>query len=559
MPNNKFDPAALNNTVTGTPGNDVLLGGPDNDVISGLAGVDSITGGGGADTLSGGAGRDRFEYLSLADGGDTITDFQGSRYGDVIDVSAIAQQFNWDPIDPFGSGFITMRQSGSDTIVLIDADGGSDGYQPFLTLTGVNLTQSSDYFVFDPSVGQDFTPPPTQPGAVDGNTVYGTGANDVFYADAERTHFIGLAGDDLAFGGPEDNILEGGSGNDVLTGDAGNDRLDGGTGVDWMEGGRGDDVYIVDDRGDVAFEKAGSGFDTVVSSVSYILGVNFEALTLTGTGGVQLGIGNDRDNIITGTNGVDTLVGGAGNDTLFGLDGIDKLIGEDGDDELSGGAGNDWLYGGEGNDTLRGGDGADVLSGSLGNDTASYEGASIAVIADLTLSTGNGGAAAGDILSSIENLTGTAFADRLSGGRSANILDGGGGNDQLFGRDGADTLRGGDGNDFLDGGARKDVLTGGAGNDTFFFASAADGGDTITDFATGDHIALSADGFGIDSIEDFTFILGGTATDATPTAIYDEATGRLSWDADGSGAGQAVVLATLTDGPTLTHDDFLIV
>ena len=92
------------------------------------------------------------------------------------------------------------------------------------------------------------------------------------------------SGDDLVFGSVEDNILEGGADNDVLVGDDGNDRLDGGTGFDWMEGGRGNDLYVVDDRGDAAIENADSGFDTVVSSVSYSLGANIEALTLTGTG-----------------------------------------------------------------------------------------------------------------------------------------------------------------------------------------------------------------------------------------------------------------------------------
>lgn len=558
----EIDPAAAGDTITGTPGNDILLGGSGDDVISGKAGVDNIWGGGGSDTLTGGGGRDRFEFRSIAEVGDTITDFQDGRYGDVIDISAIAAEFNWplndDPL--LVGGFIRIEHAGADTNVLIDADGGGDSFQTLVTLSNVHLNVSSDNWILDPSVGQNFTPEPTLPGAGDGNTVYGTGANDVFYADAQHTHFVGFSGDDQVFGSVEDNILEGGADNDVLVGDDGNDRLDGGTGFDWMEGGRGNDLYVVDDRGDAAIENADSGFDTVVSSVSYSLGANIEALTLTGTGvGVQLGIGNNLDNIITGTNGVDTLVGDLGNDTLFGLDGIDKLIGQDGDDDLSGGAGNDWLYGGNDNDTLRGGDGADVLSGSLGNDTASYEGAEIAVIADLTLSTANGGAAAGDILSSIENLTGTAFADRLSGGQSANILEGLAGADRLFGRDGADTLRGGDGNDFLDGGARKDVLTGGAGEDTFYFASTAEGGDTITDFTLDDHIALSAAGFGIESVEDFAFALASDPITALPTAIYDSTTGKLSWDSDGAGSAQAVMLATLTEAPALTHDDFLVI
>ena len=48
-----------------------------------------------------------------------------------------------------------------------------------------------------------------------------------------------------------------------------------------------------------------------------------------------------------------------------------------------------------------------------------------------------------DTLTSIENLTGSAFDDTLTGDADANVLSG---------RDGDDTLNGGAGNDTLDGG-----------------------------------------------------------------------------------------------------------
>lgn len=555
-----------NDQIVGSAENNILEGNAGNDTVTGGTGVDSLWGGEGVDTLSGGGGRDRFEYHSLADAGDTITDFQSGRYGDVIDLSGIAQQFNWDTSDPFESGFITVQQSGSDTVVQIDVDGGGDGFRDFVTLTGVNLGLTSDSFVFDPSVGQSFTRAPTFPSAMEGDTITGTHFGDVFYADAQFTHLVGLQGDDQLFGSVEDNILEGGADNDVLVGDAGNDRLDGGIGVDWMEGGQGDDTYIVDHPSDVVNEFANGGYDTVISNfTSPGLAPNAEELVMTTTVLQSSATGNDLDNVIRGTNNQNTLSGSAGDDTIYGLGGNDWIYGNGitdaaDNDVLFGGDGNDWLYGGNGNDTLNGGEGADSLSGLLGNDTVTYEDAQIGVGVDLSSSAAQReGAAAGDFLSSIENLTGTNFDDSVFGGDSANILEGLAGNDQLHGRGGADTLRGGDGNDLLDGGARKDVLTGGAGEDTFYFASTGEGGDTITDFAAGDHIALSAAGFGIDSIEDFAFVLGAPATEAIPTAIYDSATGRLSWDADGSGAGAAVQLATLTDAPTLSHDDFLVI
>ena len=56
--------------------------------------------------------------------------------------------------------------------------------------------------------------------------------------------------------------LIGEAGNDVLNGEAGNDTLNGGTGADNMNGGFGNDIYFVDNVGDVAAEVA-SGVDLV--------------------------------------------------------------------------------------------------------------------------------------------------------------------------------------------------------------------------------------------------------------------------------------------------------
>ena len=64
----------------------------------------------------------------------------------------------------------------------------------------------------------------------------------------------------------------------------------------------------------------------------------------------------------------------------------------------------------------------------------------------------NNGDAAGDVLSNIENLLGSAYNDFLVGNEGANILDGGAGNDYLRGGDGDDTLIGGKGADMLHGG-----------------------------------------------------------------------------------------------------------
>ena len=62
---------------------------------------------------------------------------------------------------------------------------------------------------------------------------------------------------------------------------------------------------------------------------------------------------------------------------------------------------------------------------------------------------------------------------------------------------GNDELVGGAGDDTLIGGLGADTLTGGAGHDHFVYQSAAEGGDTIKDFAVAeDSLNFSAAGFG---------------------------------------------------------------
>ncbi|TPQ49118.1 hypothetical protein C2U72_20210, partial [Prosthecomicrobium hirschii] len=124
--------------------------------------------------------------------------------------------------------------------------------------------------------------------------------------------------------------LYGEDGNDTLDGGAGNDTLEGGLGVDSLSGGDGDDVYVVDNVGDVVSE-TGTGTDEVRSSVDFTLGANVENLTLIGVQAID-GTGNGLDNTILGNTAANSLSGGGGNDTLSGGLGDDSLTGGTGDD-----------------------------------------------------------------------------------------------------------------------------------------------------------------------------------------------------------------------------------
>jgi Ca2+-binding RTX toxin-like protein len=105
---------------------------------------------------------------------------------------------------------------------------------------------------------------------------------------------------------------------------------------------KGNDVYVVDDIGDVTTEALNAGTDEIKTSISIAtaLAANIENLTLLGTGDLQ-GLGNTLANVITGNTGNNSLFGAAGDDSLFGNDNNDTLEGGAGKDSMTGGLGDD--------------------------------------------------------------------------------------------------------------------------------------------------------------------------------------------------------------------------
>lgn len=277
--------------------------------------------------------------------------------------------------------------------------------------------------------------------------------------------------------------------NNVLTGNEAANILDGKSGLDTMTGGDGDDTYYVDNAGDKVTEtnSSSSQIDTVYSSISYALRANLENLILTGTS-TLVGMGNNRDNQLTGNSGANTLNGAFGADTMAGGDGNDTYIVDNAGDivletsnsasqidlvastvsftlganvenlRLLGSAAidgtgntlNNIIYANAGNNVIDGLGGNDTASyaslnllslsgGSLTSSTVTSSVSTAGVIVDLNIvgiqdTQGSGF----DRLVGIENLTGSDFNDELTGNAGANILDGG---------EGADVLTGGMGND----------------------------------------------------------------------------------------------------------------
>ena len=177
-----------------------------------------------------------------------------------------------------------------------------------------------------------------------GSALDGDGNTNTLTGQIGRDYIQGLGGDDILYGyNPADlanitkdgaDFLDGGTGNDQLFGGYGNDVLDGGTGADTMTGGMGDDIYRIDNIGDVINENANEGTDTVEIEASYnpgtyVIPVNFENVLVRGSFNVNV-TGNAVDNRITGNDGNNVLIGNAGDDRIIGGKGNDTLSGDAG-------------------------------------------------------------------------------------------------------------------------------------------------------------------------------------------------------------------------------------
>ncbi len=347
---------------------------------------------------------------------------------------------------------------------------------------------------------------------------------------------------DTLFLASYNDTLEGNNGNDTLYGLKGGDSLIGGNGIDLLSGGTGEDQMFGGSGTDTL--NGGEGRDQIYGGKSND--------HLTGGKGNDSLYGGDANDLLEGQSGDDYLDGGSGQDCLIGSSGRDTLFGNTGNDELSGGSSDDILNGGDGNDTLNGGSGVD---------TASYNGASKSVRVDLKSGEATGQGI--DDLTSIENIIGTDFDDKLYANHLANLLQGADGNDRLYGRNGSDILLAGDGDDYIDGGSGNDTISGGAGDDeikgykgvdqisggtgsdTFVLRSLIEAGDFISDFDIGndqDEIDISSifSAFGIEDTNDVfgNYIQYSSTSDGDVTVEFDQT---------GSGAIWSTTLLTLTD------------
>ncbi|MFN6230266.1 MAG: lectin-like protein, partial [Dolichospermum sp.] len=408
----------------------------------------------------------------------------------------------------------------------------------------------------------------------------------------------------------------GNTGNNVITGNSANNTLNGGAGIDTLIGGAGNDIYVVDTITDTITESANAGTDTIQSSVTYTIAnlTNIENLTLTGTATIN-GIGNTRDNVITGNSASNILNGGAGRDTLIGGAGNDIYVVDTTTDTITesanagtdtiqssvsfsiaalanvenltltgtaaingtgnalnnvitGNGANNTLNGGAGDDTyiftINGiGLGRDTITDGSGVDTISFAGTSANIRLNLGTSFGqtvdaNTNTKVVLTADTIENAIGGDGNDRLIGNSLDNTLEGGLGNDILNGSTGNDFLFGGDGDDSLSGGDDDDYLTGGLGSNNLF------GGAGIDQFVfSGDNPFNTTDN-GVDIIADFStgvdqLVLSKTVFDFLSSDVgigfSDPSDFDYVEDDEFAGDSNARIVYSLTSGSLFYNQD----
>ena len=521
--------SAVDNVLSGYSGNDYLYGNDGNDTLYGMDGNDFLQGGNGADWLDGGAGVDTVDYNGAAGVYVNLTTGYGY-YGE----AAGDRLFNVENVQGTGLYGDTLIGNAADNILSgyggADYLYGNDGNDTLYGGDGNDFLQGgngADWL--DGGAGVDTVDYNGAAGVwVDLSTgygYYGEAAGDRLF-NIENVQGTGGYGDTL-IGSAVANVLSGYGGDDYLYGRDGNDTLYGMDGNDFLQGGNGADWL-----------GGGAGVDTVDYNGTAGVWVDLS----TGYGYYGEAAGDRLVNIedVQGTSGYgDTLVGSAVANVLSGYGGGDALYGL---------AGNDTLNGGDGSDFLAGGDGADALNGGNGNDTASYYDSTAGVAINLVTGTSSGGFAAGDVLTGIENLTGSQYNDALVGTSADNVLQGLNGNDVFAGAGGQDTL------------------TGGAGSDRFVYGnigqSTLAAPDRITDFshAQADHIDLAA-------IDANTAVTGDQAFSFIGTAAFTHHAGELHYgfagtdtviSGDVNGDGTADFSIVLTGNVALVASDFML-
>jgi Ca2+-binding RTX toxin-like protein len=532
-----------NLTLTGTAsiagaGNaldNILIGNTAANALVGAGGNDTLNGGGGADALSGGSGDDYYYVDNVAD---TVYEAPGEGMDTVRSSVTFALGADTEHLEL--TGYSGINGTGNELDNVLTGNHGSnvlDGGAGADTLVGGD---GNDTYIVD--TAGDVVIESAEGGSGDGvmsSMDYALGAH------VEKLTLVGttnLGGD----GNELDNIIIGNGGSNALSGGLGNDTLDGGAGDDVLIGGRGDDTYVVDSAEDELIENPDEGVDLVRTSITWTLGADFEDLVLTGSAAVD-GIGNARQNVLTGNSAGNLLNGGDGADTLSGGSGDDSYYVDDVGDtvvETSSSGGTDAVFSsvsfalptyverltltgssaisGTGNsaanvlignaadNTLDGGSGADTMSGGLGDDL--YVVNSVGDIVNEAAGEGT------DTVQSTQTHTLSANVENLILQGSTAVNGTGNALDNVF-----------------TGNSGTNVLTGGAGNDTYVIQNST---DTTVEAAGGgaDTVQSSVTHTLAVEVENLT-LTGSSAINATGNSLNNLLVGNTAANTLNGGAG----------------------
>jgi Ca2+-binding RTX toxin-like protein len=149
--------------------------------------------------------------------------------------------------------------------------------------------------------------------------------------------------------------------------------------------------------------------------------------------------------------------------------------------------------------------------------------------------------------STSKTYAGTSKADKLTGSSGNDRIEGKGGNDMIWGKSG------------------NDILVGSSGKDSFTFDTklGPNNIDVILKFSVKDDtIRLNDTVFtNLDSgtLSPESFVIESKALDSQDRIIYNNKTGGLFYDPDGSGQARAIQFAKVDAGLKLTAADFLVI
>ncbi len=584
--------SGLGNLI-GTEDADTIFGLDGDDLMAGLGGVDKLVAGKGNDSVFGGDGDD-VAYLDEGDdlfgwnpgedndrieggdGYDTML-FNGANINEKIDMLANGDCFTFlrdianvvmdtDELEQVDFNAL----GGEDTINIKDL-AKTDIKQINLNLAAAGSTAgdgAADKVNLDASRRNDVV---NISGVLGDVNVSGlSAAVKITGADLEQDLLTvnGLNGDDtidasnLAVGALK-LVLDGGRGDDTLIGGGEDDTFIGGKGDDFVVGLKGDDKAYLGDGKDTFVWAPGDdndliegegGYDTMIFNGA---GVN-ETIDMLANG-ERFTFLRDIANVVMDTNELEQVdfqaLGGTDTININDLSGTDvKRV------NVNLGLSLD-TPGGDGQaDTIntKGSAGYDdIRIASRGDDVVVSGLAAKVAIADAD-------AALDRLVSAGGEGDDYMDASRLKRDRIQLTLDGEGGNDSLVGSDGDDILLGGAGYDTLIGGKGVDTLTGGEGPDVFRYNNRHQGGDIITDFsAIDDQILIRAEGFGGHltagyPISPEQFTLEMSAGDESDRFIYNNSSGELYFDRDGSGSQSQQLLATLTGAPSISNTNIAV-